>query len=286
MRSRLTDAQRQDFATRALTEPVTHVAGEAGVRPQTIRDWMKKFSVVGDTDARGSLADASLADASLVQNRMTTGQEGSRAMPRHAAMSNAQRRTLRGLHEEFDAEAPWWVRSGSFVPRSFGECLGDIAEAHRNAENPQGAVDGMVSVVGAIKRLVASYVDSYVDDDVAERIKGHAQQLKAMVGTCAIKAETRGPDGALRLLNDALARWGRSGIDPERLTQRGSALVWDERRIKAEAAVEHLAPLLARHPEYCGERKVPCGRIGNRVTAEAQFYKDGAIYHTPARSGG
>ena len=58
------DAERQQFAYRAATEPVEDVAREAGVTPQTIYRWMRQFSVPQSGNGeplQGSLAKASLA---------------------------------------------------------------------------------------------------------------------------------------------------------------------------------------------------------------------------------
>lgn len=282
MSGHLTDAQRQDFAMRALIEPVAQIAKEAGVRPQTVYGWMKKFSAA----ASNAITD-SLAGASLAQDGLATGQEDPRLVmrgtPRPVAMLDAERRTLRQLPRELDADYPWWVTPGAFAPRSFTDQLGRIAEAHRAAETPRGAVDGMVSAVGSLKHLVASATKT-AERDVADRIQGHAQQLQAIIEACAVKAETRGAEGALRLLNDALAGWGATGVDPERLTRRGSVPVWEERRLRAEAALDPLSRLLSAHPEY--ERrlvgKARCSRHGNRVTADARFDKCGRdIFRTP-----
>ena len=63
MGHRYKDAERQQFAERARTEPVSTVARDAGVLMQTVYGWMKKYGVRRSSDApdtHGSLAGASL----------------------------------------------------------------------------------------------------------------------------------------------------------------------------------------------------------------------------------
>ena len=70
MPNQLTDARREAFATRALTEPVAQIAKEAGVQPSTVYDWMKKFSV---SVPAGTTTSGSLSHASLVREGAADG---------------------------------------------------------------------------------------------------------------------------------------------------------------------------------------------------------------------
>ena len=257
---------RRSGAKQVPAQGLKRVAEAHGVHPETVRGWCKEFNV--DLAARPAAAAASLAGTPTL---------------RPAPLSDSDRQTLRNLRDGISTQLGGWTNQGAFAPEAFTARLARAAREHRRLETPQQATAGMVSVVDDLNRVCDAYAKAG-DSDAAGCIQGHAEQLKAIVEACVLKAETRGPDGALRLLNDALENWGATGVDPEHLTQRGTVPVWEQRRRKAEDAVTRLGPMLRAHPEYESHPgyTVRRGRYGSRVIADARFDKHGRdIFATP-----
>lgn len=229
--ARHTKPQRRRAASLVPAQGVDRVAASHGVTAATVQRWCREFpNHTGDTGAyRG---------------------RGARLAPA-AAMTAAQRHRLSGLSlglSRQDFKDSFWT-SGSdpqFAPREFTAALAAIARKPRRTATTAEALDALTEAVAEVTAAARRHIGTRHDEAVAS----HVERLDAVVRVCGTKAAGSGPARGLEVLNDTLARWGRGGIHPDRLSQGDIGRRFDELRLKAETAAETLTPQVTAHRGY------------------------------------
>ena len=243
MRAKLTNTQRQAFATRALSEPVTDIAREAGVQPSTVYDWMKRFEVSVPASTAPS---KSLTDASLTQ--------------RTTANDDANYRGVKGALPPDSSKVSYW-RAERWKADHSREPIVDIvsfpdgrhglavADASRN---PRRQIHETFAVLGAFAGVGRSPHDA----EAVQDFRDESQTLDESAGRATWWR------GAREMEDEDQLRWMMAVMHGEEF----STMSADERR--REPSTDELWGAAHSHHDRTGEFALP---VFHTSAQSAQF---------------